>query len=151
MRTTPRASAMVTTLAFSLLAACEGIVPKKVEVTGQLPVPVQGSVQVEGPILVQMQGPSIRYEGTFVSEDIFEAIEPNKTSMAWVLAVLGEPDRRATLDDGSELLVWAYRLAAVEGSIVDVFTIGDGDKKAPANVTTVLRAANGIVLEKWRG
>lgn len=117
------------------------------------PLRMEAAMKLDGPITIQMQmqGPSVRYDGTFVSEDMFKAIVIDKTSEEWILAALGEPDRRVELRDGGSLLVWAYRLAAVEGSFVNVMDLGGKDDKQPSNLTTVLRLEGGVVKEKWRG
>lgn len=73
---------------------------------------------VISPIVVRMQGPSVRYSGTFVSEPLFAEIQAGRTSAAWVLAAFSEPDRRAAAPEGGECWVWAYLLAAVQGSMV---------------------------------
>jgi len=117
------------------------------------PMRMEGSMRLDGPITIQMQmqGPSVRYDGTFVSEDLFKTIKVDETSEQWLIAALGEPDRRVDLSSGGSLLVWAYRLAAVEGSFVNVVDFGSKEDKAPAHVTTIIRVDGGVVKEKWRG
>lgn len=117
------------------------------------PMRMEGSMRLDGPITIQMQmqGPSVRYEGTFVSEDLYKSVKVDETSEQWLLAALGEPDRRVQLASGGNLLVWAYRLAAVEGSFVNVVDFGGKEDKAPAHVTTIIRVDGGVVQEKWRG
>lgn len=117
------------------------------------PLRMEAAMRLDGPVTIQMQmqGPTVRYDGTFVSEKLFEEIKVDRTSEEWVLAALGEPDRRLELRDGGALLVWAYRLAEVEGAFVNVVEVGDDEKKQPSNMTTILRLEGGVVREKWRG
>ena len=117
------------------------------------PLKMEAALRLDGPVTIQMQmqGPSVRYDGTFVSEDLYKAIEVDKTSEEWLLAALGEPDRKLELRDGGALLVWAYRLAAVEGSFVNVMDLGGDDERKPSNMTTMVRLEGGVVREKWRG
>ena len=49
-----------------------------------------------------------RYEGTRVSQQTLEQIEPGD-SQALVLALLGEPGSRTELADDRELWKWSYR------------------------------------------
>lgn len=125
------------------LAACNTSKPLKLESTFKLEGPVQ--------IQMQMQGPVVRYTGVFVSETLFEQVKPDKTSEVWLLAAFGEPDRRTPAAEGGELLVWAYRLTAVEGSGLNLLSVGEDKEKTPTNVTTIIRVAGGVVVEKWRG
>jgi hypothetical protein len=129
------------------LAACDTSRPLEL----QSDMSFDGAVRLEGPITIQMSGPETRYSGTFVSKDLFNEIEVGKSTRLWVVTVLGEPDRRSELQDGSELLVWAYRVGAIAGQMVDVIDIGGNEGKQPATLTTVVRFVDGIVKEKWRG
>lgn len=117
------------------------------------PLRMEGSLSLDGPVIIQMQmqGPSVKYAGTYVSEDLYKVIEVDKTTEEWLLAALGEPDRRVDLRDGGALLVWDYRIETVEGSFVNVMDMGGTDEKHPSSVTTVLRMSEGVVREKWRG
>lgn len=117
------------------------------------PLRMEAALRLDGPVTIQMQmqGPSARYTGTYVSDDLYKVIEVDKTTEEWLLAALGEPDRRVDLRDGGALLVWVYRIEAVEGSFVNVVDIGGKDEKHPSSMTTVLRMSEGVVREKWRG
>ncbi len=114
---------------------------------------LDGSMRLEGPIIMQMSGPSIRYDGTFVSPELYDQVQLGKTSRLWAVTVLGEPDRQAELPDGSELLVWSYSLDSVEGKMVDFLSFGgkSDEEKRPATLTTVIRFVDGMAFEKWRG
>ena len=112
---------------------------------------LEGSFKLEGPVTIQMSGPEIQYDGTFVSEELFNRIELGRTSRLWVVTVLGDPDRSAVLADGSEVLVWSYSLSAIAGQMVEVLKFGEDEKQRPATLTTVVRFVDGVVEEKWRG
>lgn len=113
------------------------------------PLRMEASFELKGPITMQIQGPVVRYEGTFVSEGLFEQVKESETSASWVLAAFGEPDRRSPLEDGSELMVWSYRLSEVEGSGLNI--VDFGGENQPEQVTTILHIADGVVIHKWRG
>lgn len=110
---------------------------------------MEATLDLKGPIQMQIQGPVVRYEGTFVSEALFDEVVEGETSRSWALAAFGEPDRQSDLEDGSALLVWSYRLTAVEGSGLNI--VDFGGENQPAQVTTILHVADGVVIHKWRG
>jgi len=110
----------------------------------------QVAMRLDGPIEMKLQGPVLEYEGTYVSEELFKAVEIDRTQMEWVLAAFGEPDSKSVLGP-SELWVWRYRAAAVQGSPVKIMSISDGADAAPASMTVILEITNGIVTRKWRG
>lgn len=113
------------------------------------PLRMEAAFELKGPIMMQIQGPVVRYEGTFVSGALFDQVKESETSASWALAAFGEPDRRSPLEDGSELLVWSYRLSEVEGSGLNI--VDFGGENQPEQVTTILHVANGVVIHKWRG
>lgn len=113
------------------------------------PLRMEATLDLKGPIQMQIQGPVVRYEGTFVSEGLFGEVMEGETSESWALAAFGEPDRRSELEDGSALLVWSYRLMEVEGSGLNI--VDFGGENQPAQVTTILHVADGVVIHKWRG
>lgn len=113
------------------------------------PLRMEATLDLKGPIQMQIQGPVVRYEGTFVSEALFDEVQVGETSESWARAAFGEPDRRSDLEDGSALLVWSYRLTEVEGSGLNIVDLGG--ESQPAQVTTILHVAEGVVIHKWRG
>lgn len=117
------------------------------------PMKLESTFRLDGPITLNMQmnGPSMEYEGTFISEELFKAIELKETSAEWVLAAFGEPDRKGQTVQGGDLWVWQYRAATVQGSPVKIMNIGDDDNQTPPSMTVVLEIVNGVVLRKWRG
>lgn len=110
------------------------------------------TVKVEGPLQlqVQIQGPTIKYEGTNISDELFGIIKVGVTADDWLLAVFGEPDARSTLRDGSEIWRWTYRPVEQQGSMVQVFNKTEKEPQlATRNVFVQLR--NRLVIEKWKG
>jgi hypothetical protein len=113
------------------------------------PLRMEAVLDLKGPITMEVRGPSVSYEGTYVSDGLYELVEEGVTSETWIVAAFGEPDRRVELEDGSALLVWEYNLTAVEGSGLNIVDFGDEGK--PAKLTTLAHVANAIVIKKWRG
>ncbi len=134
------------------LAAC-GDSSMKMDGTlrGEMKGDLNGSMRIDGPIQmsVQMRGPTIRYEGVYISDSLLDRVDTGKTRTDWVLAVLGEPTSRTPLDDGSEIWKWAYRPVEQEVSIISVF---GNSKDEPALQPTIafIHVREGIVVEKWR-
>jgi hypothetical protein len=110
------------------------------------PVPIA----LPGPITIQLQGPGSEYQGTYVSEAMMERIQLGATDGEWLLAVVGEPDSRHAMKDGSEIWKWVYRPAA--GALPILNLMGQDEKKPdPQPITAYVRLKDGVVIDKWRG
>ncbi len=149
------ASAMLAALC-ATLGGCADRIALDTNLNGNLATSVNGqlatTVKVEGPLQLQMQiqGPTIKYEGTNISDELFGIIKVGVTADDWLLAVFGEPDARSTLRDGSEIWRWTYRPIEQQGSMVQVFNKTEKEPQlATRNVFLQLRAK--VVVEKWKG
>lgn len=114
---------------------------------------MRGTMKIEGPIQIQMemQGPSIKYHGVYVSENLLKRVHVDSTRADWLLAVFGEPTSRAALEDGSEIWKWAYVPVAQEGSFVTLFSPSGGkDEPKVQTATTFVHLRDGVVIDKWR-
>ncbi|MBL9147876.1 MAG: hypothetical protein JNM94_04210 [Phycisphaerae bacterium] len=109
-----------------------------------------GAVRLEGPVQIQMSGPSITYSGTYVSEQLFDYIKIGVTRDDWILAVLGEPDARSTLSDGNELWRWKYQPVSQQGPILTMWQTGGKDEPNVKQSITIIEFHNGMVAAKWR-
>lgn len=101
-----------------------------------------------GPIQIHMRGPTIKYEGVYISDALFERVELGKTCVDWLLAVLGEPTKRAPLEDGSAIRKWSYRPVEQEASLVQILSGGDGEPSLHP-VTVLVHLRDGVGIEKW--
>lgn len=112
---------------------------------------VETVLKLEGPVTMnmQMQGPTIEYEGVHISDALLERVETGETTEDWVLAVLGEPTSKATLKDGSEIWKWSYKPTAQQASLLSLW---GGTEKEPRlqPSTAYLQLRDGVVVEKWR-
>ncbi|MGH7132710.1 MAG: hypothetical protein ACREJO_12265 [Phycisphaerales bacterium] len=119
---------------------------------GEMKGDLNGAFKLEGPIQIQMQmqGPTVKYEGTFVSEKLLEHVKVGETRSDWLVAVFGEPTSRAVLGDGSEIWKWSYRPLEAQGSVFSVFGGGAKDEPKLQQSTTFVRLNNSVVIEKWR-
>lgn len=120
----------------------------KTEMKGEL----NSTLRLEGPMQIQMEmrGPTIRYEGVYISDKLLERVDVGKTTTDWLIAVFGEPTHKATLRDSTEIWKWAYRPLEQEGSIVSVFGGGSKDEPKQQPSTAFVRIRADLVIEKWR-
>jgi hypothetical protein len=113
---------------------------------------MKAGLSVEGPIQIsmQLQGPTIKYEGTYISDELFEVVKTGKTTDDWILAVFGEPTAQAALKDGTSIWRWTYRPTMQEAAVIEVFA---DEKKQPklATRTVFVQLREGVVIEKWKG
>ena len=141
--------ALLTTL--GVLSACSQPMELKSDMKGRLEGDM--ALKLEGPIQMnmQLQGPTIRYEGTSISDELLERVNPGKTTGEWVEAVFGEPSKKTPLSDGTEIWRWTYKPVAQEVSVVSLF--GGGSEKEPklASTTVYVQLRDGIVIDKWKG
>ncbi len=105
--------------------------------------------ELAGPIEVKAALQSVTYEGTFVSEQLFTEVDIGDTTEAYLIALLGEADRRTDLGDGRTLLL--YRYWPTEQSAPLVSLLGTGGELDPQFVTTAFEIEGGMVVEKIRG
>lgn len=108
------------------------------------------TIKLEGPMQIQLQGPTIKYEGTYISDELLEQIEVSKATDDWILAVLGEPDARSNLRDGTEIWRWTYRPIEQQASIVELWSKSDEEPKL-ASRSVFVQLRSGVVVRKWKG
>lgn len=144
----PRLAVFLSVVA--LIAGCSDL-SMRGDVNGKLKLDTKldGAVRIEGPIVMQVRGPTVRYRGVYISENTLERVHTSETRMDWVLAVFGEPTDKTRLADGSDIWKWAYVPMEQEASIVSVFG-GSKDEPALQPSTTYLHLKDGVVIEKWR-
>ena len=91
---------------------------------------------------------SSRLRGDYVGPTTFSQIEPGETTAEWVRAVLGEPTRRETLDDGSQIWVWSHeRRRKSSGGVFLIFG-GSSDRETVGRA--YVQIEDGIVTKAWR-
>ncbi len=162
------AAAVAAALAATLLAACASDKPMTLnsnlngdmklggdmKLSGDMKLDgdMKAGLSVEGPIQIsmQLQGPTIKYEGTYISDELFEIVKNGKTTSDWILAVFGEPTAEAMLQDGTAIWRWTYKPTMQEAAVIEVFA---DEKKQPklATRTVFVQLKEGVVIEKWKG
>ena len=146
----------------ALLAALSGCVsgdkPLKLEssMNGQLATQLDGrlatSFKLDGPVQIQMQlqGPTINYVGTYISDELYDQITLAQATDDWLIAVLGEPTARTPLRDGSEVWRWTYAPTTQQGAVIEIFDKSDKPPKLASRAVFVqLRDLKAI--RKWKG
>lgn len=123
---------------------------KPMRVESRLDGNMAATLKLEGPVTVQMQGPTIHYEGTQISDELLDRVKPGTTTEEWALAVFGEPTARAELKDGTAILRWTYRPVDQQGSLLQVFGGSESEPKL-ASQTVFLHVRGGVVIDKWKG
>lgn len=87
------------------------------------------------------------YSGTFVSDTTMRQITPGTTS-DFVLATLGPPTSRSTLDDGSEIWRWQWRQSrASDGR---VFLLINANSQTDRTATAFVHMQDNVVVKAWR-
>lgn len=88
------------------------------------------------------------YSGRYVSESTLAQVTPGKTQ-DFVLAVIGEPSSRTTLDDGGEIWKWAHtKREDSSGHLILVFSGGRSVEVEGA--TYVEFTPDKLVRHTWR-
>jgi outer membrane protein assembly factor BamE (lipoprotein component of BamABCDE complex) len=146
----------MTALALLTALAAAGCSDKPItmngNMTGRLDGQLNTALKLEGPMQIQMQvqGPVIRYEGTYISDELLEQVQDGKTTDDWVLAVFGEPNARADLRDGTTIWRWTYKPIEQQASVVEVFSKSEKEPKR-ATRTVFIQFRDAVAIKKWKG
>lgn len=118
---------------------------------GETRMVMDGTMRLEGPVQIQtsIEGPSIQYEGVYVSDALIKRVDKNKTRSDWILAVFGTPNDQSELSDGSSIWKWSYRPSSQKISIVSVFGGSGDDKPASAPRTVFAHMRDDVVVDIW--
>jgi hypothetical protein len=88
------------------------------------------------------------YSGEYVSPTAFSRVEVGESKRDFVLAALGEPTCKSTLDDGAELWKWKYkRTHCGNGSVFLLIDASDHTEKEGA---AFVMFREGVVAKKWQ-
>lgn len=76
-----------------------------------------------------------------------QRIEHGETSADWLLRSFGEPDRRVTYENGTEL--WRYSNRRTTDSEVSLFLLFDIDIERDHTETLAVEIRDGVVVDHW--
>jgi len=90
------------------------------------------------------------YEGPNIGDRTLSQIEPNVTTQAWILAVLGEPTEKSTVSgEQGDLEIWKWirrKTVTTKGS---VFVVSSKSKSEEVR-TVYVEIKDGLVTRAWR-
>jgi hypothetical protein len=88
------------------------------------------------------------YSGDYVSASALSRVQVGQSKRDFVVATLGEPTCKSTLDDGAELWKWKYkRTHCGDGS---VFLLIDASDHTEQEGSTCVMFRDGVVEKKWQ-
>ena len=108
------------------------------------------NVNVDKPIRVVIEGLAIEYQGTFVPAALFAQVKDGDRD-EYVRAILGEPDQKSDLSDGTTIYRWHFRPKTAPGTLVSLLGNRNNAEVPPEQVTTIVIFKSGLVTQKWRG
>lgn len=85
--------------------------------------------------------------GDYIGTGTYNRIKVGKTTEAWVLAALGEPTRKSSLEGGE---LWAYEYERTERSKGSVLLVIGGSSSEETSGGTYIELKDGIVTDAWR-
>ena len=96
-----------------------------------------------------ISGKSVNESGTLISSATLNQIEPGHTTEAWLIAMLGEPDRRSDVEgqEGVSVLRYDYCVTKSEGGAV--FLIFAGGSETTRVTKTYFEVVDGVVSRSW--
>jgi outer membrane protein assembly factor BamE (lipoprotein component of BamABCDE complex) len=90
----------------------------------------------------------VKREGTKVGEETIKQIEPGKTDLGWVRAVLGEPSEKIKISDNES--IWKYSYKETKDSSGYVFVIFGGSSESISENRFFVQFKDNIVVRSWR-
>lgn len=121
-----------------------------VTMAGKMDGNLNGSMRLEGPIQIQMAGPSVTYEGTYVSQPMFDRVKVGVTTGEWLLAVFGPTSAQTPLSTGTELWRWTCQPASEQISFLTVLSVGGDKEPSMRRSLAIVELRDGVVIDKWR-
>lgn len=96
-----------------------------------------------------MGGKSIDEYGTKVTSATLNQIKLGETSEAWLVATLGEPESRTTVETDPTVNVLRYEHVVCKADGATVFLIFAGGSEERKTTTTYFETRNGVVSRYW--
>ena len=87
--------------------------------------------------------------GRKISETTLSQIELGQTSEAWLVATLGEPSARTTVEGHPDISVLRYDYQKRKESGGAVFLLFAGSSSSAENHATYFEITNGVVTRTW--
>jgi len=85
--------------------------------------------------------------GEYVSPETFDQVKPGVSS-EYVVAILGAPTTKATLENGTE--IWKWRYTEVEESNGGILLVISSKKSTDTVHNSFVEFEDGVVVRAWR-
>jgi hypothetical protein len=96
-----------------------------------------------------VSGKSVDESGTKISSETMRQIEVGKTTEAWLVATLGEPDCRTVVKGHDDVAILRYDHCVTKAEGGAVFLIFAGGSETTTRTTTYFEVIDGIVTRTW--
>lgn len=94
-----------------------------------------------------VRGSSVDESGTKISSPTLNQITPGETTEAWLIAAVGEPSRRTTVNERTAILRYDHTVTTQKGGTVFLLFAG-GDQKEQTT-STIFEINDGVVTKFW--
>ena len=101
-----------------------------------------------GCLVVSQKSVTLGSNGPRVSAKTLEQIEPGRTSKAKVIALLGEPNSKQELDDGTELYKYVYSKQTTKNAVV--FLLLTSHDTLDERSELFVEIKDGVVQNFWK-
>lgn len=96
-----------------------------------------------------VSGKSIQESGVHITDTTLNQLEIGKTTEEWVLAVLGEPDSQAVVNEDENTVIFRYEHCLTRSEGGAVFLIFAGGTETITKTTTWFEFEDGILTRTW--
>lgn len=90
---------------------------------------------------------STREQGVKVSQSTLNQVKPGETTESWLIATLGEPTSRRTVDEQTSVLRYDHKVVTSKGGAI--FLIFSGAEKHEKTKTVLFETKDGVVSRYW--
>ena len=101
-----------------------------------------------GCLVVSNKSVTLGSKGPMVSAKTLEHIEPGKTSKAKVLALLGEPNSKRQIEDGTEIYKYVYTKQTKKNAVV--FLLLTSNVTTDERTELFVEIKDGVVQSLWK-
>lgn len=101
-----------------------------------------------GCLVVSHKSVTLGSKGPMVSAKTLEQIEPGRTSKAKVIALLGEPNTKQELDDGTELYKYVYTKQTKTNAVVFLLLTSHDTMDERSELFVEIK--DGVVQNFWK-
>ena len=101
-----------------------------------------------GCLIVSHKSVTLGSKGPMVSAKTLEHIEPGRTSKAKVIALLGEPNSKRKLEDGTEIYKYVYTKQTTNDAVVFLLLTSHNTRDERTELFVEIK--DGVVQSFWK-